>query len=171
MTRNARTGLIAALLACTMVGVGYAAVPLYQMFCQVTGFNGTTQRASANAAPVAVVKNRTMSIRFDGNTAPGLPWSFRPEHPTDTVSVGARDMAIFIAKNESDQTITGTATFKVTPSQAGPSFTKITLKPGETMRMPVLFYVDPKILQDRDASDVQEITLSYTFFPVDPDKS
>ncbi len=179
MTRNARTGLITALLACTMVGVGYAAVPLYQMFCQVTGFNGTAQRASADAAPVAVVKNRTMSIRFDGNTAPGLPWSFRPEHPTDTVSVGARDMAIFIAKNESDQPITGTATFNVTPSQAGPYFTKIqcfcftqqTLKPGETMRMPVLFYVDPKILQDRDASDVQEITLSYTFFPVDPDKS
>lgn len=178
MTRNTRTGIIAAIIACSMVGMGYAAVPLYQMFCQVTGFNGTTQRASADAAPVMVDNSRTISIRFDANTSPALPWSFRPEHPTDKVSVGARDMAIFIAKNESDKPVTGTATFNVTPSQAGPYFTKIqcfcfteqTLKPGETVRMPVLFYVDPKILQDPDASDVQEITLSYTFFPVDPDK-
>ena len=120
----------------------------------------------------------TVSVRFDANVSPKMPWKFYPEHPRDTVTIGARDMAIFIAKNESSKPITGTATFNVTPDQAGEYFTKIqcfcftqqTLQPGEQVRMPVLFFVDPKIKDDVDARDIQEITLSYTFYPVDEGK-
>ena len=108
-----------------------------------------------------------------------MPWKFEPEDRSDTVAIGARDMAFFRATNTSDHPITGTATFNVTPAQAGKYFTKIqcfcftqqTLKPGETARMPVIFFVDPKILTDPDASDVQTITLSYTFYPVDSAKT
>lgn len=180
MSRNAKTASLATLLAVAMVGLGFAAVPLYNLFCRVTGYGGTTQRFDPVAAAAEPkILNDTISVRFDANVSPKLPWKFYPEHPTDTVSIGARDMAIFIAENQSAHPVVGTASFNVTPDAAGKYFTKIqcfcftqqTLKPGETMRMPVLFYVDPKILQDPDASDVQEITLSYTFFPVDPDKS
>jgi cytochrome c oxidase assembly protein subunit 11 len=116
-----------------------------------------------------------MVIRFDANHSGNLPWEFRPERTTDTVSVGARDMAIFIAKNESGETVTGTATFNVVPELAGKYFNKIqcfcfteqTLKAGEQVRMPVVYYVDPKILTDPNTKDIQEITLSYTFYPVE----
>lgn len=108
-----------------------------------------------------------------------MPWKFAPEHPSETVDIGGRDMAFFTATNTSDHPITGTATYNVTPAQAGKYFTKIqcfcftqqTLKPGETARMPVIFFVDPKILADPDANDVQTITLSYTFYPVDSTKA
>ena len=118
------------------------------------------------------------TIRFDSNVQPGMPWQFYPEHRTDTVTVGAKDMAIFIAKNMSDKPVTGTASFNVTPSQAGAYFTKIqcfcftqqTLQPGQEVRMPVLYFVDPKILDDPDNKDTQQITLSYTFYPVEPGK-
>jgi cytochrome c oxidase assembly protein subunit 11 len=114
-----------------------------------------------------------MSIRFDSNVNSALPWEFRPETRTDRVSVGARDMAVYIAKNLSDKPVTGTATFNVTPVQAGKYFSKIQcfcfteqlLQPGQEMRMPVLYYVDPAILDDPDARDIKEITLSYTFYP------
>jgi len=173
--RNRRAATIALLMALGMLGLGYASVPLYRIFCQVTGYAGTPKRATEAEAPKAAT-TRMMSIRFDSNTSPALPWTFRPEHPVDRVAVGARDMAIFIAKNLSDKPITGTASFNITPYQAGPYFTKIqcfcftqqTLQPGEEVRMPVLFFVDPKILDDPNANDVEEITLSYTFFPVDP---
>lgn len=176
--KNLRSGLMAGALALAMVGLGFASVPLYRMFCQVTGFGGTTQRVDvAEAATVAVADQRVI-IRFDANHRSDLPWTFRPEHPTDTVSVGARDMAIFVAKNLSDKPVTGTATFNVTPEQAGKYFSKIqcfcfteqTLEPGQQVRMPVLYYVDPAILNDPDARDIEEITLSYTFYPVDPAK-
>lgn len=174
--RNRRAATVTILMALGMLGLGYASVPLYRMFCQVTGWGGTTMRVSADAAPKAPIAGRAITIRFDSNTSPALPWAFRPEHPTDQVSIGARDMAIFIAKNLSDKTITGTATFNVTPNQAGQYFSKIqcfcftqqTLKPGQEIRMPVLYFVDPKILNDPDTKDIEEITLSYTFFPVDP---
>jgi cytochrome c oxidase assembly protein subunit 11 len=119
-----------------------------------------------------------MVIRFDANQR-GLPWEFGPERPTDTVTIGARDMSIFIAKNNAAIPITGSATFNVTPALAGQYFNKIqcfcfveqTLKPGEQVRMPVLYYVDPKILTDPQTKDIEEITLSYTFYPVDqPEK-
>lgn len=176
--RKRNSAMLAVMLALGMLGLGFAAVPLYRLFCQVTGFAGTTQRADA-ATAVPVATGHSMSIRFDSNIAPGMPWKFYPEHSTDKVTVGARDMAIFIAKNLSDKPVTGTATFNVTPEQAGAYFTKIqcfcfteqTLQPGQEIRMPVLFYVDPKILDDPDNKDTQEITLSYTFYPVDRDGS
>lgn len=170
--RNRRIALLMALLVAAMVGLGYAAVPLYRMFCQVTGFGGTTQRVSEAVANSVVVDSaRTMSIRFDGNVAPEVPWTFRPEQVKDTVSLGARDMAIFIARNNSDKPVTGTATFNVEPEQTGRYFNKIqcfcfteqTLQPGQEVRMPVIYYVDPAIAKDENAKDVQQITLSYTF--------
>ena len=121
---------------------------------------------------------RQIRIDFDANVSPKLPWRFAPENGSETVQVGARDMAFFTATNRAAVPTTGTATFNVTPAQAGKYFTKIqcfcftqqTLKPGEQIRMPVLFFVDPKIKDDPDARDIQEITLSYTFYPVDEGK-
>ena len=171
---NARTGFMAAAIAVAMVGVGFAAVPLYRVFCQVTGFDGTTMRVSEAQAATVEAIDKTVVIRFDANQR-GLPWEFRPEHPTDTVSIGARDMSIFVAKNLSSEPMTGTATFNVTPALAGKYFNKIQcfcfteqrLEAGQEVRMPVLYYVDPKIMTDPETKDIEEITLSYTFFPVD----
>jgi cytochrome c oxidase assembly protein subunit 11 len=158
-----------------MVGVGFAAVPLYRLFCQVTGFGGTTMRVDAAQAATVQFSNKTIVVRFDANQREGLPWEFKPERPTDTVSIGAKDMSIYIAKNLSNEPVTGTATFNVTPALAGQYFNKIqcfcfteqTLKPDEQVRMPVLFYVDPKIMTDPETKDIEEITLSYTFYPVE----
>ena len=169
MHRNTRTALMFGALVCGMTGLGFASVPLYRVFCQVTGFNGTTQRG--DAAPGAV--DRKIEIRFDANTSPALGWTFKAEKPSETIDIGGRDMAFFTATNDNSVPVTGTATFNVTPSQAGKYFTKIqcfcfteqTLQPGETMRMPVIFFVDPKMLDDPDANDVESITLSYTFYP------
>ncbi len=170
-----RTALLAVLGICFMSGIGWASIPLYRMFCQATGLNGTTQRGTV--APGAV--DRQIRVDFDTNVAPHMPWKFAPENTSETVAIGARDMAFFTATNTSDRPITGTATYNVTPAQAGKYFTKIqcfcftqqTLKPGETVRMPVIFFVDPKILTDPDANDVETITLSYTFYPVDSAKA
>lgn len=175
-SRKNRTAMFALLGALAMLGLGYAAVPLYQLFCQVTGFGGTTQRATEGEAALAAAESQamgaqTVSIRFDGNVNSALGWSFRPEQTTDTVTIGQRDMAIYIAKNETNETITGTATFNVEPEQAGAYFNKIqcfcfteqTLKPGQQVRMPVLYYVDPKALDDPNMDGVEQITLSYTF--------
>jgi len=175
--------MIAALVALFMLGLGFASVPLYRMFCEATGWGGTTQRATekqlAALAKPAAGAARTVSIRFDSNVAQGMPWQFYPEKRAVPVKVGAKNMAVFIAKNMSDKPVTGQATFNVTPSQAGPYFTKIqcfcfteqTLAPGQSVRMPVLFFVDKKFLDDPDDKDVQEITLSYTFYPVEkPDQ-
>ena len=175
MTRQTRTALLLVLGICFMTGVAWASVPLYRLFCEVTGLNGTTQRGAA--APGAV--GRTIRVDFDANTNPRLPWRFVPEQPSETVAIGAKDMVFFTATNRAAVPITGTATFNVTPAQAGKYFTKIqcfcftqqTLKPGETQRMPVIFFVDPKILNDPDARDIDTITLSYTFYPVDSAKA
>jgi cytochrome c oxidase assembly protein subunit 11 len=175
--RNRRVGLIALGAALAMLGLGYAAVPLYRLFCQVTGYGGTTQRVDEAKAATVTTTSRVMSIRFDANVERDMPWKFRPEHTTDTVSVGARDMAIYVAKNLSDKPITGMASFNVEPEQAGKYFNKIqcfcfseqTLQPGQEVRMPVLYYVDPKILDDPDNTDVEHITLRYTFHRVTED--
>jgi len=175
--RNRRTMLTMAGVGLSMLALGFASVPLYRIFCEQTGFGGTTKRADANVTVQEAV-GHTMSIRFDSNVQPGMPWQFYPEHRTDTVTVGRKDMAIFIAKNMSDKPVTGTASFNVTPTQAGAYFTKIqcfcfteqTLQPGQEVRMPVLYFVDPKILDDPDNKDTQQITLSYTFYPVEPGK-
>jgi cytochrome c oxidase assembly protein subunit 11 len=168
--------LIAFAMALGMLALGYAAVPLYNLFCRVTGFAGTTQVATeADAATAerlaASAGGKTYSIRFDANTARGMPWEFHPVQVTDTVAIGQRDMATYIARNNSDRPVTGTATFNVEPEQAGAYFSKIqcfcfteqTLQPGQEVRMPVLYYVDPKALEDPNMDGVEQITLSYTF--------
>ena len=171
--RNVRTGLTFLAVALAMLGLGFASVPLYRMFCQVTGFNGTTQRVSEAEAATVIASDRTMSVRFDANVERGFPWDFKPLQIKDTVSIGARDMAIFQAKNLSDKAITGTATFNVEPAYVAKYFNKIqcfcfteqTLRAGQEVRMPVLYYIDPAILDDPLADDVEQITLSYTFHP------
>jgi cytochrome c oxidase assembly protein subunit 11 len=171
--RNRRIGFIAVVIAAAMLGLGFAAVPLYRMFCQVTGLGGTTQRASETEA-VAAAQDATgakISIRFDASMDRGMPWEFRPEQVTEKVIIGQRAMAYYIARNNAAVPITGRASFNVEPAQAGPYFNKIecfcfteqTLQPGEEVRMPVLFYVDPKALDDDNMKGVQQITLSYTF--------
>lgn len=175
--RNRRSLIATALIAAGMLGLGFASVPLYRIFCERTGYGGTTQRAEAGTL-VKEANGYTMSVRFDSNVAPGMPWKFYPEHPKQTITVGAKTLAIFVARNLSDKPVTGTAVFNVTPTQAGAYFTKIqcfcftqqTLKPGEEVRMPVIYFVDPKILKDPDNKDTQEITLSYTFYPVENGK-
>ncbi len=171
--KNARVGMLALLGALAMLGLGYAAVPLYDLFCRVTGFGGTTQIASEAQASRAAASGalREISIRFDGSTARGVPWTFGPTQPTDTVRIGQRDLATYIARNIGSEPITGTATFNVEPAQAGRYFNKIqcfcfteqTLQPGEQVNMPVLYYIDPAILEDEFMADVEQITLSYTF--------
>ena len=177
MDRLNRTGFLAAGLAVSMVGVGYAAAPLYSLFCQVTGFGGTTKKATGDA-PGAVTSGKTIAIRFDANHSPELPWEFKPEQPVERIAVGARDMTFYSAKNLASYPVKGIATYNVTPTQAGKYFNKIqcfcfneqTLAPGKQVRMPVLFFVDPAILTDPGTKDIEEITLSYTFYPVDDDK-
>ncbi len=171
--RNVRTGLMALGLAAAMIGLGFASVPLYRMFCQVTGFGGTTQVASESdaARALAGATGRTISIRFDGSTAGNVPWTFHPSQATDTVRIGERDMATYVARNNGAEAITGTATFNVEPAQAGQYFNKVqcfcfteqTLEPGQEVTMPVVYYVDPAILKDEFMADVEQITLSYTF--------
>ena len=171
--KNVQTGMMAFAGALAMLGLGYASVPLYDLFCRVTGFGGTTQVASeaqANAA-ASLATNKEISIRFDASTARDVPWDFAPAQSTDTVRIGQRDLATYVARNNSSVPITGTATFNVEPAQAGIYFNKIqcfcfteqTLEPGQEVNMPVLYYVDPAILEDEVIGDIEQITLSYTF--------
>jgi cytochrome c oxidase assembly protein subunit 11 len=170
--RNRRVAFGAAGVALAMVGLAYASVPLYRLFCQATGFAGTTQRA--DQAPAAAT-DRQMTIRFDANTAGSLPWSFHPEQLEVTVKVGEQNLAFYKARNLSDRTVKGSAVFNVTPGEAGAYFTKVDcfcfteqrLGPGESMDMPVAFFVDPAIEQDPDLRTLTTITLSYTFYPAD----
>lgn len=176
MNRRTRTALLATLLVFGMTGLAFASVPLYRIFCQVTGFDGTPLRADEVAVKST---GKLIWVRFDGNISSALPWAFAPEKHRDKVAIGARDMAFFSAKNLSDKTVTGTASFNVTPVNAAKYFTKIqcfcfteqSLKAGEDVRMPVIFQVDPALLDDPDTKDISEITLSYTFYPVDQPKS
>ncbi len=171
--RNLRTGAFAFAGALAMLGLGYASVPLYRLFCQVTGFGGTTMNATESdaARAAAAATGQTISIRFDATTAMGMPWSFHPSQVTDTVTIGQRDIATYVARNNSDKPITGTATFNVEPEQAGKYFNKIqcfcfteqTLAPGQEVTMPVLYFVDPAMLEDPNMKGVEQITLSYTF--------
>lgn len=169
--RNARVAGGAAFFACFMLGMAFAAVPLYQMFCQVTGFAGTTQRAEK--APGASGTG-TVTVRFDANTSGRLAWRFEPIQTKVDVELGANTLAFYRATNTSDKPVTGTATFNVAPEAAGAYFNKIecfcfteqTLKPGESVEMPVSFFVDPEMIKDRSARSISQITLSYTFYPV-----
>jgi cytochrome c oxidase assembly protein subunit 11 len=175
VTRTARSANSWIPLACVvcvagMVGLAYASVPLYRLFCQVTGYGGTTQAADAGSDTVL---ERTVNVRFDANTARDMAWSFKPEQRQMTLKIGETGLAFYKASNPTARTITGTATFNVTPPQAGAYFNKIdcfcfteqTLAPGASADMPVSFFVDPAIVDDPEVSDVGTITLSYTFFP------
>lgn len=156
-----------------MLGLAYASVPLYRLFCQATGFGGTTQ--VADAAP-ATASTQDISIRFDANVSEDMGWNFHPKQNTMTIKIGEPSMAYYVATNASSAAVTGTAMFNVTPAEAGIFFNKIecfcfteqTLKAGETVEMPVQFFVDPAILDDPDTKTIREITLSYTFYPVKP---
>ncbi|WP_133365484.1 cytochrome c oxidase assembly protein [Qipengyuania sediminis] len=173
---NARTALLAAGFALFMLAMGFAAVPLYRLFCQVTGFGGTTMRATESEALIAerIAQSAgagTISIRFDASQDRGLPWRFSPAQSTQAVAIGQRQLAFYTARNDSDRPVTGRATFNVEPEQAGKHFHKIqcfcfteqTLQPGEEVRMPVLYYVDPSAARDANMKGVEQITLSYTF--------
>ena len=172
---NRRLALGLAGFVALMVGAAYAAVPLYQLFCQVTGFGGTTQVASDN--PKGVIA-RQMTVRFDSNVEGGLPWTVTPAKPI-TDRIGTVDTVTFIATNTSDRPVTGQAIFNVTPEQTGIYFNKIecfcfteqTLQPGETVEMPIVFFVDPDIDQNADLSTIRDITLSYTFYAVESEGS
>jgi cytochrome c oxidase assembly protein subunit 11 len=172
--RNRIVGFLALLLALATLGMGFAAVPLYRIFCQATGYDGTTHRATAAEAAAVKVASGQVTVRFDANVERDMPWGFAPEAPSDVVRFGARHIAFFHAVNNSDHPITGRATYNVTPEQAGRYFNKIqcfcfnnqTLKPHEEVRMPVVYYVDPAIKDDPDDADVSTITLSYTFHQI-----
>ena len=169
--RNWLTAVVAAGVVVGMMGAAYAAVPLYRMFCQVTGFGGTTQ--VAEKAPVAVGE-RIITVRFNADTARGMPWKFQPQQRAVSLKVGQQALALYEAANPTDRRIVGTSTFNVTPLKAGPYFSKIecfcfteqALAPGQSVDMPVSFFVDPEISNDRNLDDVKTITLSYTFFEV-----
>ena len=172
--RNARTGLKVALLALAMLALAFASVPLYRIFCQVTGFGGTTQRAAE--APGAAAGE--IGVRFDANINPALPWKFEPAERV-RIKLGERTVVNYRATNLTARPTTGRAIFNVTPAQAGPFFSKIecfcfteqTLKPGESVDMPVIFFVDPRVREDEATSHIDEITLSYTFYPVETGKT
>lgn len=173
--RDRRVAAGSALFACCMLGLAFASVPLYRMFCQVTGFAGTPQRAVE--APGSV-SDHTVIVRFDSNVSNGLNWSFKPIQNTVQVKYGENTLAFYRATNKSDRPVTGTATFNVAPEAAGAYFNKIecfcfteqTLQPGESIEMPVSFFVDADMIKDRSARSVSQITLSYTFYPVKPEK-
>ncbi|ODA94173.1 cytochrome c oxidase assembly protein [Mesorhizobium sp. SEMIA 3007] len=158
-----------------MIGMAYAAVPLYKMFCQATGYGGTTQRVEKQYA--GRVLDREITVRFDANVA-GVPWEFQPVQRLMTMKIGETVQAHYQATNKFDRPVTGRATFNVQPELAGPYFNKVecfcftdtSLKPGETLDMPVLFYVDPDIVNVPELKDVKTITLSYTMFPAEKNK-
>ena len=167
---NARTALVLAGVVVAMVGMAYASVPLYDLFCRVTGYGGTTQRAET-ASSNAI--DRDVVVRFDANVS-GLAWDFRPENPDIHLKVGETVVVNYVAENRSDERTVGSATFNVAPAAAGAYFNKIqcfcftrqVLQPGETIMMPVQFFIDPEMDNDNDLRAVKTITLSYTFYPI-----
>ncbi|MES0385696.1 MAG: cytochrome c oxidase assembly protein [Hyphomicrobium sp.] len=167
-----RKGLVALSLAglvAGMVGLSFAAVPLYRIFCQTTGYGGVPQQAEA--APGTVL-DRMITVRFDANVDRKLPWTFEPVQRVMDVKIGESNLAFFRATNNTDEPVTGSAGFNVAPGIAGRYFTKIEcfcftkqrLAAGESIEMPVTFFVDPKIVDDESAKNISEITLSYTFY-------
>lgn len=170
LSKNSSVAFSAFALVCTMLGLSFAAVPFYKAFCQATGFGGTTQRA--DAAP-AQATEKMISIRFDANTSGALSWDFQPRQTEMKIKIGEQALAFFDAKNIGTTTLTGSAVFNVTPPAAGAYFNKIqcfcftkqSLNAGESKEFPVSYFVDPAILDDADAKGIDEITLSYTFYP------
>lgn len=176
--KNARLALVLSGLVVGMVGLSFAAVPLYRLFCQVTGFGGTPITAREEV-PLRVT-DREITIRFNGDVHPDLPWQFKPEVNYIRVRAGERKLAFYQVRNKSDMAVAGTATYNVTPEKAGQYFHKTYcfcfeeqwLNPNQEVMLPVSFYVDPAIVDDKNMADVHTITLSYTFFRMkNPDES
>ena len=169
---NRRILVILAVIVAAMVGLAYASVPLYQLFCQVTGYGGTTQ-VTGDAA-VEILPDHPVRVRFDANTNPAMNWRFEAVDAPVTVNPGEEVVINYRATNLGDTASAGTSTYNVTPVKAGPHFMKIdcfcfieqTLQPGESVLMPVRFYIDPDIASEPGTADIDEIILSYTFFPV-----
>lgn len=167
---NRRVVIACSAFVASMLGVSYAAVPLYELFCQVTGYGGTIQRTEQFSDTIL---DRTVKVRFDANTASGLPWDFKPVQREIEVRIGETILVNYTATNTADISTTGQATFNVTPMSAGAYFNKVQcfcfteteLKSGESMEMPVLFFVDPAIVEAAETQNIDAITLSYTFFP------
>ncbi|WP_035303579.1 cytochrome c oxidase assembly protein [Brevundimonas aveniformis] len=176
--RNARIALICGVVAVGMVGAAYAAVPLYRLFCQVTGFDGTTQRAVE--APERVL-DRTLTVSFDTNVR-DLPVTFQAEQLRQTVHVGEPTLAYFRVTNTSDQPVEATAAYNVSPESAGPYFLKLQcfcfesqrIEPGETLEFPIQYFIDETIETEPEGRGIRNVTLSYTFYPTqgfDPEAS
>jgi cytochrome c oxidase assembly protein subunit 11 len=167
--RLRRTAAICATVVTAMVGLAYAAVPLYDLFCRVTGFDGTPLRGSS---PAAQILDRTIKVRFDANVAPGLDWRFTPETPEIEARVGETQTVFYKVRNAGAAAGTGIATFNVQPGQAGAYFVKIqcfcfneqVLQAGETIEFPVVFYIEPSIVDEPNLKHLRSITLSYTYF-------
>ncbi|WP_179378854.1 cytochrome c oxidase assembly protein [Jannaschia marina] len=172
LTDNGRVVAMTLFTVLGMGSLGWAAVPLYDLFCRVTGYGGTTARAEAGAGEVL---ERTVLVRFDASRERDMPWDFKPSQTTMRVRIGETNLAFYEATNPTDEPVAGTASYNVAPYAAGPHFVKIAcfcfeeqiLQPGETVSMPVTFYVDPAIVDDPEAKGVPEITLSYTFHTMD----
>ncbi|MBT9245471.1 cytochrome c oxidase assembly protein [Gemmobacter fulvus] len=168
MTPQKKTGFALLGVAATMLSLSFAAVPFYDWFCRVTGYAGTVGVAGQGADHML---DRTVLVRFDASKEAGMPWDFKPQQVSMRIRIGETGLAFYEAHNPTDRAVAGTASYNVTPDMAGGYFTKIdcfcfeqqVLGPGETAIMPVTFYVDPEIVNDRDGKYVKEITLSYTF--------
>ncbi|XBQ16329.1 MAG: cytochrome c oxidase assembly protein [Oceanicaulis sp.] len=169
LDRNAKVFAVCAGVVAGMVGMAYAAVPLYDLFCRVTGYGGTTQIAQYDPGQIL---DREVTVRFDASVNRDFPWSFEPLQREMTVRVGETALAFYRATNTTGRPVTGVASYNVTPFKAGPYFSKLecfcfneqTLQPGESMDMPVIFFVDPLMDEEQRLNDVRTITLSYTFF-------
>ena len=167
--RNKRVLLSCVAVVGGMIGLSYASVPLYALFCQVTGYGGTTQVGTDAPRDVS---EKTIKIRFNADVNSRLPWQFKPEQREMTVKLGEDNLAHYMAENMSVKPIIGQAVYNVTPLKAGQYFSKIAcfcfdeqlLEPGQRVDMPVSFYVDPAIAEDPNTKDVKTITLSYTFY-------
>lgn len=172
---NSRTATVlgAVVILAGMTGLVSYAPTLYRLFCQATGYGGTVRRAEAVEIPTA--SDQTVTVRFDANVHPGLDWEFRPEQLKVETHYGQPTKVYYYAKNNTDETVVARAVFNVTPYQAAPYFFKIEcfcfteerLAPGESARMPLVFYVDEQMLKDKDTKDLHNVTLSYTFFKQD----
>lgn len=170
-SKNKRLAVNMLLVAMGMLMLAYASVPLYRLFCQVTGFGGTPVVRATLPDPDQVL-DRVMTVRFNADNDPNLPWKFEVGQLSVDVKVGEEILAYYTAENTSDKPATGHATYNVVPNKAGPYFVKVecfcftnqTLNPGEKVHMPISFYIDPLIAEDRELDDIDTITLSYTFF-------
>jgi cytochrome c oxidase assembly protein subunit 11 len=172
MDKNTRSLTMVLGLAGAMIVLSFASVPLYNLFCRMTGFGGTIQVSTE--VPDKIL-DRKITIKFNADVAPNMPWAFKPDQRQITVNVGQQQLIAYHARNKSKMPVAGTAIYNVSPSKAGKYFHKTQcfcfdsqlLKPGEDMEMPVVFFVDPSIQEDEDLEDLSTITLSYTFFPAD----